>query len=168
MKIISRQTLPYGCGVHAIANVLDWPGFVSDKRLDESKNGNGIYQLSSYMHEDGYDYDVEPIYCNLLPEYNIPEDYNLHASSELHAFPFLMQVLRKEGGRQHLVGCIGYHDYSVVILDSCESDSILTSWSDIAKRKVYPIISSVFGFADRTNPTGWLIYPLDQIPDFKS
>lgn len=168
MKVKSIQTLPYGCGVHALANVLDWPEFVTEKRLDESKNGNGLYQLTSYLHESGYDYDIEPIFSNLLPEYNIPEDFNLHATSELHAFPFLMQVLREESGRQHLVGCIGYHDYSVVILDSCKSDSILTSWDDIAKKKVYPIISGVFGLADKSNPSGWLVYQLDQIADFKS
>ena len=46
-----KQKQPYGCGLYAVANACDLDNFITDERLEKSKNGNVIGQLSKWMQE---------------------------------------------------------------------------------------------------------------------
>jgi len=40
-----KQKQPYGCGLYAVANACNLDNFITDERLEKSKNGNVIGQL---------------------------------------------------------------------------------------------------------------------------
>lgn len=44
MKNKYIQKTPYGCGMYAVANALNLPNFVTEERLEKSKNGKKIFE----------------------------------------------------------------------------------------------------------------------------
>lgn len=54
MKIKYKQNQPYGCGLYAVANACNLDNFITEERLEKSKTGNVIGQLSKWMQDDGH------------------------------------------------------------------------------------------------------------------
>lgn len=60
------QNQPYGCGLYAVANALNLDGFVTEERLESSKNGVSTRMLSKWLEEDGHNFYIGELYYNLL------------------------------------------------------------------------------------------------------
>jgi len=59
-----KQKQPYGCGLYAAANACNLDNFITDERLEKSKNGNVIGQLSKWMQDDGHQFYIDSLYYN--------------------------------------------------------------------------------------------------------
>mgnify|MGYP001446359365 CR=1 FL=1 len=46
-----KQEKGYGCGLYAVANVLDLKDFITPQRLEKSKKGVTRFELSKYLQE---------------------------------------------------------------------------------------------------------------------
>lgn len=58
-----KQLHPYGCGLYAVANALNLSlDFITPERLEASKAGNNIGQLSKWLQESGADLYLQPIF----------------------------------------------------------------------------------------------------------
>ena len=59
-----KQKQPYGCGLYAVANACNLENFITEERLEASKKGNVIGQLSKWMQEDGHPFYIDTLYYN--------------------------------------------------------------------------------------------------------
>ena len=59
-----KQNEKYGCGVYAIANILQDESFITETRLLESKNGNHNGQLNKWLLEHGLEMYLDPFHFN--------------------------------------------------------------------------------------------------------
>jgi hypothetical protein len=153
-----KQEQPYGCGVYAVAHAMRDDFFVTDKRIEESKKGNNMWQLNNWLVQDGKDYILEPIYFNILAETTQklpPKEYQFNPIEEDFYFPFVMDVKSNLEGKWHLVA--GYSDKqgNVVIIDSMKDEEIKTNWEELIEGKFYPIIYSIHGFAPIKQTGEW-------------
>jgi predicted double-glycine peptidase len=69
-----KQTTPYGCGLYAIANVLGLRYYVTQERLEASKNGLHMAALNEYLKETAHTIFIDVLYCNSLG-YKLPEEW---------------------------------------------------------------------------------------------
>jgi hypothetical protein len=165
MKVRFMQANGFGCGMYALANVMDDESIITSERLELSKNGNYFSQLSTWLRESGYpDFEIEPLYCNLVVGYNPPKDWHVKPLTENLIFPFLLQVQFKELGKAHMVACMAYHDQTVSVIDSLKSDVVKTTWKAIMNLEIYPIVTGVFGICDKREKDKWFML----IPDSSS
>lgn len=50
-QFMLKQEKGYGCGLYAVANVLDLKDFITPQRLEKSKKGVTRFELSKYLQE---------------------------------------------------------------------------------------------------------------------
>jgi hypothetical protein len=55
---------PYGCGISAVSNAINHRTFLTEDRLEKSKNGNNIGQLSKWMQEDNLPFYIDVLFFN--------------------------------------------------------------------------------------------------------
>lgn len=161
-KVLFRQHTSYGCGLYAIANAFSDSNLITNERLEISKNGNYLTQLSRWLHESQMDYfEIEPLYCNLLCGFAPPANWEVHPRDENQIFPFLLQIMFKEGGKSHLISGRVDHSGNIGLIDSLRDNVIVTDWREIMGLKIYPVISAVYGFCDKRTSDGWLVLNKD-------
>ena len=101
-----QQKQHYGCGLYAVANAANMPSFITEERLEISKKGNLIGQLSKWMQDDGLPYYIDVLYYNHEGK-KLPVSatgYKVAPESERSYLPVLINVRFSESGRNHLVG----------------------------------------------------------------
>ena len=59
-----KQTEKFGCGLYAIANLFHLDNYITDERLEISKKGLVIGQLSKWLQDDGNNFYVDNWYYN--------------------------------------------------------------------------------------------------------
>jgi len=136
-----KQNQNYGCGMYAVANALNLPGFATPERLEKSKNGNRNGQLSKWLQEDGNNFYIEVLYFDWNNK-KLPETiFGYKATGENVLFiPLLFEVKYTENGLQHMVAGKIDKDGKLYILDSLRPEIIETTL-----RGMNEIFECVFG-----------------------
>jgi hypothetical protein len=155
-----KQTTPFGCGMYAVAHAVNIPEFVTESRLELSALGNNIWELNQWLREDGYDFHIDVIYCNLLSSLTPLPDEGFSLIPQIGEVycPLLLNVGWSTEGKNHMVAIHAAPNGNVILKDSLKEDSILTDWKDIVSGKHYPIIIGIYGFV-RNDPkvSGWVM-----------
>lgn len=144
MKKVQQKT-SYGCGLYAVQNALLLEGFVTKKRIQESKKGNGVHQLNKWLHEHGCIWRVSTVYFDMdnFKASNIKYWNNWPELSE-DPIIALLQVKQSETSRWHMISCFVFKDKSVKIIDSLKTETINCRWDEINNH--YYQVSGVFIF----------------------
>lgn len=120
-----KQKNNYGCGLYSIANVFDYPEFVTEERLKESIGGLVIGQLSKWLQEDGYDWSVDYWYYNhdggKLPEWlsKIKPEFGCLAS--------MFYVRGKTGSYNHMISGKIDKDGIITVYDSLFNEPVVVN-----------------------------------------
>lgn len=138
-----KQETGYGCGLYAIANACHLHKFITDKRLELSKeNGNTIGQLSKWLQDDGNPFYVEVLYYNHEGK-NIPNYFNSYrpVSEKYSLLPVLFNVQSCEKCKRHMIGAWLYPDGRLKVFDSLKDEPFETRLYKLNQMYEY-----VFGF----------------------
>ena len=139
-----KQENGYGCGLYAVANALNYPNFVTDERIELSKTGNNVAQLTRWLYEDGYDIFI--FTERIDGRYVEMPKFSWSLREEDSHIPFLVNLYATQENN-HLIALRGYADQSIDIIDSCENDMVRVSGIDNISQ-MYPKILSVYSFRD--------------------
>lgn len=128
---MNKQENPWGCGVYAIANACNLPTYITDARIEASKNGNNLGQLSKWLQEDGQPMFIEALYYNHSGKKLPVSATGYKPMGDVYFLPVLINVRFSDGGLNHLIG--GKIDKSGVLYlyDSLKETMIETSLSKI-------------------------------------
>lgn len=142
-----KQKQGYGCGLYAVANALNLDNFVTDKRLEQSKTGNVIGQLSKWMQEDGLDIYIDTLYYNHLGK-KLPNSalHYVPIGDNAYTLPVLLNVRFKDGGLNHLVGGKIDKEGRLLLMDSLNEEPIVTTLSKA--NRMYHNVYGLFLFMD--------------------
>lgn len=140
-----KQLNAYGCGLYSVANSLNLKAFVTEKRLEESKEGNNIGQLSKYLQEDGNDVYIEVLYYNHLGK-KLPNSALSYVpiGENCNFLPILINVRYSENGKNHLVGGKIHKDGTLYLYDSLKDSVIETTLKEV--NKMYHHVYGLFVF----------------------
>lgn len=142
-----KQKTKYGCGLYAVANATNNPDFVTPERLEASKGGNIIGQLSKWMQEDGQNFYIEVLYYNHLGTKLPKEALGYTPSGEnIMLLPILLNVRFSDEGKNHLVGGQISKDGTLHLFDSLNEDIVTTTLWEI--NDLYHHVYGIFIFAD--------------------
>lgn len=133
-----QQENGYGCGLYAVANMLQDKSLITQERLNKSKIGNNIGQLNKWLIDSGYDIYIEVLQYNkgeLIDIYDLSPKGN-----SLLWLPFCI-VVETSCGRNHMIGCKYMENGTIVVHDSLkETYDIYTSFELF--KAAYPCIIS--------------------------
>lgn len=146
-----KQSKPYGCGIFAVANVLNDATFITNYRLKISEKGNTLYQLNQWLTKDKKDFIIEPIYMNLLSEIQPlpPKGMDFMPKDENLFFPFLLDTSHSHTGRKHLVACYCNNKGVVTVIDSLKENQLETTWEHLLSGALYNVIVGIYGFSPK-------------------
>ena len=123
-----KQKTGYGCGLYAVANACNLDDFITDERLEKSKNGNVIGQLSKWMQDDGKPFYIDTLYYNHAGK-RLPNSA-IHYKPDgegLNLLPILLNVRYSDDGKNHLVGGKISKDGTLYLYDSLKDNMIETT-----------------------------------------
>ena len=142
-----KQKQGYGCGLYAVANALNLDNFVTDERLEQSKTGNIIGQLSKWMQEDGLDIYIDSLYYNHLGK-KLPNSalHYVPMGDNAYTLPVLLNVRFEDGGLNHLVGGKIDKEGRLLLMDSLNEETIITTLSKV--NRMYHNVYGLFLFMD--------------------
>lgn len=139
----------YGCGLYAVANALNLENFVTEERLEESKNGIGNGKLNQYLLEDGLNIFIDVIYCDTQVN-SLPESWcGLYSEDVDKYLPILIQCKINE--KFHLMGAkLTNEQGKIELFDSLKSEPLICTLEDVNKmyEKVHALYS--FNYIDTT------------------
>ena len=148
-----KQTDKFGCGLYAIANLFHLDNYITDERLEISKKGLVIGQLSKWLQDDGNNFYVDNWYYNHEGG-KIPKKFFKYLPAE-NSFPVMFNV-RSNKGLNHIVAGRLYSDGKLEIADSMKNDIIyLNNFSEI--NNLYDNVYGFFCFIDLEN-TNYIQY----------
>lgn len=160
-----KQTTPYGCGMYAVANALNLDSFVTEQRLEESIDGNTIYQLNRWLDTDGHNYNIECMYHTTFQNNEtghgivLPRECEIHSDNENKTIPILLNVQKSEKAKTHLVAA-WLTDKGMIVVDSVKDDIIPTHWKDI--NSIYEFVYGIWIFQERVpNAKGYICFEND-------
>jgi hypothetical protein len=133
-----KQTTPYGCGLYALANLLQKETTITEKRLEESKNGNTIGQLNKWLKEDDFNYSIEPFYFNIFGKKLPKKICDIHIKSDDSFLPLLIDIQETKKSKQHIVCAELLPSGNLMVIDSLKEKIIITSLKEYNK-DVYKI-----------------------------
>jgi len=136
-----KQNQPWGCGLYAVANACNLDGFITEERLEKSKNGNYIGQLSKWLQEDGMDVYIDTLYYNHLGK-KLPKsalDYR-PLGDNVTLLPVLINCRFSEEGKNHLIGGKIDKEGNLYLYDSLKEEMITTTL-----KKVNSMYHNVYG-----------------------
>ncbi len=145
------QQYGYGCGMYAVANVLSIPEFITPERLEASKSGNNIGQLTNWLFKDGNSFWIDTLKYTgrlvSLPKINIKFD------SDILYWPALISI-RATKEKNHMIGIKvhngGRSGQTVEVCDSLLDEPLfLYDWEELKSR--YPKVYGLFSFRDFNN-----------------
>lgn len=141
-----KQAGPYGCGLYAVANALNLDNFITEERLNFSKDhGNTIGQLSKWLQEDGNDFAIDVLYYNHVGE-KLPEEALSYTPESNDYLPVLINVQYSEKGKRHLVGGLIDNKGVLILIDSLSSDIEVTTMKEVNEK--YKRVFGLFIFMD--------------------
>lgn len=148
MKIKHKQLQSYGCGLYAVANACNLDNFITDERLEKSKGGNVIGQLSKWMQEDGHPFCIDTLYYNHVGK-KLPNSALHYRPSNEGLLPVLINCRFSDEGRNHLVGGKITPNGTLYLQDSLREDVLETT---LAKaNKMYHHVYGLFIFMSVEN-----------------
>lgn len=129
-----KQKQPYGCGLYAVANACNLDGFITEERLEKSKGGNVIGQLSKWMQEDGNPFYIDTLYYNHVGK-KLPSTALGYRpiGEEINFLPILINVRFSDEGKNHLIGGKISKDGVLFLYDSLKEEMIETTLSKVNK-----------------------------------
>lgn len=157
MDIKYLQTTPYGCGMYAVAHALNLDNFVTDERLEASKEfGNTNMQLNTWLAQDGHDFQIYPTYFNGFGKHLPPSLYGVHIvveNPDIVGLPVLFNVKYSATGLQHMVGGKIDKQGLLWLYDSLQPKVRVTTVS-----KLNSIYKECFGFYTFNNIKGEYVF----------
>lgn len=145
-----KQKNGYGCGLYAVANACNLDNFITEERLEKSKNGNFIGQLSKWMQEDGHQVYIDALYYNHTGK-KLPSSA-LHYAPKgdgVTNLPILLNVRYTDEGKNHIVGGKINKDGDLYLYDSLKKEMIKTT---LAKaNRMYHNVYGLFIFMSVEN-----------------
>lgn len=127
-----KQKQPYGCGLYAVANACNLDNFITEERLEKSKNGNVIGQLSKWMQDDGKPFYIDTLYYNHSGKKLPKSALGYKPEGEGITFlPVLINVRFSDEGKNHLIGGKISKDGTFYLYDSLKEDIIETTLSKV-------------------------------------
>jgi hypothetical protein len=136
-----KQKEAYGCGLYAVANACNLNDFVTDDRLEKSKAGLLIGQLSKWMQDDGKAIYIDTLYYNHAGK-KLPYSA-LHykpVGENVLFLPILINVRFSDAGKNHLIGGKIDKEGKLYLYDSLKDDVVETTLS-----KVNTMYHNVYG-----------------------
>lgn len=126
-----KQQKNYGCGLYAIANVLQNDAIITHERLEASKKGNNIGQLNRWLEQSGYELWISVIqYNNEKPIYicDFEIDFSIDESVVWHPFFITIKSTHK---KNHMLGCRYMRNGNIIVHDSLkDEEDIFDSFQD--------------------------------------
>ena len=147
-----KQEKAYGCGVFAIANACNLPIFITEERLEISKNGNNIGQLSKWLQQHGYDWFLDPIFFTHEENHGSPEvikqlSVSKHVNDQtVLAFPLLLSLKKTENSLTHMIAIDLIPTGDLMIFDSLKEKEYFSTFETIWKENYS--IYAVYMIAD--------------------
>lgn len=127
-----KQKQAYGCGLYAVANACNLDNFITEERLEKSKSGNVIGQLSKWMQDDGHPFYIDTLYYDhqgtKLPETAF---HYIPVGEAVTFLPVLINVRFSDNGKNHLVGGKICKDGTLYLYDSLQDNMIETRLSEL-------------------------------------
>lgn len=120
-----KQRNAYGCGLYSLANALQDSDLITDERIEKSKRGNNIGQLSLWLQESGYECWIEALrYDNgeKIELFDLTPDFSLDKS--VLWFPFMV-VFQSTKEKNHMIGCRYMRNGTIVVHDSLLDSEII-------------------------------------------
>jgi len=123
-----KQKQGYGCGLYAVANACNLDEFITEERLEKSKAGNVIGQLSKCMQEDGLPYYIDTLYYNHVGK-KLPASALCYTPNGegINFLPVLLNVRYSDEGKNHLVGGKISKEGVLYLYDSLKEEMIETT-----------------------------------------
>ena len=100
---MKKQKRGYGCGLYAVSNALNLDNFITDDRLEKSKRGNVLGQLSKWMQDDGNPFCIDSLYYNHEGK-RLPNSALHYKPIDNPLLPVLINVQFSDNGKRHLIG----------------------------------------------------------------
>lgn len=138
-----KQNQPYGCGLYSVANTLRFSTFITKERLEKSKKGNTIGQLSKWLQDDGISIYIDSLYYNHLGK-KLPTTCFGYRPINQKYMPVLFNVRYKKDGMNHLVGGKIDEHGNLYLMDSLKDNIVKTTISKI--NKLYEEVYGLFIF----------------------
>jgi hypothetical protein len=140
-----KQKQPYGCGLYAVANACNLDSFITPERLEKSKTGNVIGQLSKWMQEDGHPFYIDALYYNHLGK-KLPTSalHYIPNGEGITFLPVLINVRYRENGLNHLIGGKIDKEGTLYLYDSLKEDIIETTLKKV--NRMYHHVYGLFIF----------------------
>lgn len=129
-----KQENGYGCGLYALANVFQDKSFITDKRIEESKNGNNTGQLNKWLLEHGKDLFLEPFYYNStgkrLPKWVCGIK---PFGEDVISIPILIDVQFSKKSKTHFIAAEITTNGTLFVIDSLKNEPYITTLSEFNK-----------------------------------
>ena len=140
IEIKFKQHNPYGCGIYAVANALDFSTYITEARLEQSKSGGTIQQLNNWLDEDGHNFHIDTIYydCNNL----LPDNWDVIPLGESDCLPILLKIQGKS--LDHMISVHVFNNGELYIHDSLKQQVLKTNWTNL--KGFYKEIRGVYAF----------------------
>ena len=140
-----KQKQPYGCGLYAVANACNLDNFITEERLQKSKKGNVIGQLSRWMQEDGMDFYIDTLYYDHVGK-KLPETALNYVpiGDNIIFLPILINVRYSENGINHLIGGKIAKNGTLYLYDSLKENMIETTLREV--NEMYHHVYGLFLF----------------------
>ena len=122
-----KQKTKYGCGLYAVANAIHNESFATEERLEASKKGNTVGQLSKWLQDDGSNFCLDALYFNLFGGKLPKEALTFVPKGDITTFPVILNVSLRDGGRGHLIGANINKEGIVELFDSLKNCLLYTS-----------------------------------------
>ena len=108
------QKESYGCGLYSIANALQDQSLILESRLDKSKNGNNVGQLSVWLQEDSYSCWVNVVKYNNEKKIKLFDLKPKFEEENISWIPFFIVIKNKKAKRSHMIGCRYMKDNKII------------------------------------------------------
>lgn len=141
----------YGCGMYSVANVLNLENFITGERLELSKTGNNIGQLTNWLFQDGHSFCIDTLkYTGKL--ISLPK-IDLKFESNVLYWPALISIQATKE-KNHMIGIKvhngGRSGQTIEVCDSLLDEPFyLYDWAELKYR--YPKVYGLFSFRDFYN-----------------
>lgn len=140
-----KQKQNWGCGLYAVANACNLDGFITEERLEKSKTGNNIGQLSKWMQDDDNPFYIDVLYYDHLGE-KLPEQalfYRPQGENDIY-LPILLNVRYSSEGLNHMIGGKIAKDGTLYLYDSLKEEEVVTTLKEV--NEMYHNVYGLFCF----------------------
>jgi len=130
---MKKQKQGYGCGLYAVSNALNLDNFITDDRLEKSKRGNVLGQLSKWMQYDGNPFCIDSLYYNHEGK-RLPNSALHYKPIDNPLLPVLINVQFSDNGKRHLIGGKIDRENNLYLYDSLKEEPEKTTLSKVNKQ----------------------------------